>query len=152
MSVDRSITIELLADKQKITDCLAALFSDHWTPFDENGKITYLPVGVTDGADTTTDGSLETLYQVIQEKEIRQEFGLIYIWDLQHEESHCLLIFPETGKDSYNRFKLLFSLGSAKRLVGSQRQTDFSHYLSKIIPVLETNNFLFESITCIDFG
>lgn len=152
MSVERSITFDILVEKKGIPDCLKLFFSDHWTPFDKNKEITYLSAGIVDSTDTANTNDIEVLYKTIEEKEKLKEFCLVHFWDINLEEAHTLLVYPKKSRKRYNHFKLLISLGASKRLKGSQRQTDFSHYLEKIIPVLEKNNFLFESITCQDFG
>jgi hypothetical protein len=152
MSVDRSITLNILVEKKSIPDCLKLFFSNHWTPFNENQEIAYLPVGIIDSSYSAITKDMEIFYKTIEEKEKLNEFCLVHFWDINHEEAHTLLIYPEKERERYNRFKLLWSLGAAKRLKGSQRQTDFSHYLEKVIPALEKNKFLFESITCQDFG
>jgi len=152
MSVDRSITFEILVEKKGIPDCLKLFFSDHWTPYNENREIAYLPVGITDSSHMAITNDMEVLYKTVEEKEKLKEFCLVHFWDNNHEEAHTLLIYPEKEDERYNRFKILWSLGVAKRLEGSQRQTDFSYYLEKIVPVLEKNKFLFESVACQDFG
>lgn len=152
MSVDRSITLNILVEKKGLPDCLKLFFSDHWTLLNENQEITYLPVGIIDDSYSAITKDAGVFYKTIKEKEKLNEFCLVHFWDINHEEAHTLLIYPEKEDERYNRFKLLWSLGAAKRLKGSQRQTDFSHYLEKVIPVLEKNKFLFESITCQDFG
>jgi hypothetical protein len=152
MSVDRSITFEIFVEKKGISDCLKLFFSDHWTPYNEDREITYLPVGITDSSHIAITNDMAVFYKTVEEKEKLKEFFLVHFWDINHEEAHTLLIYPEKEDERYNRFKLLWSLGAAKKLKGSQRQTDFSHYLEKIVPVLEKNNFLFDSITCQDFG
>ena len=152
MSVDRSITLEIFVEKKSITDCLKLFFRNNWTPFDENNEIKYLPVGIVDVTDLASTNNVGVLYESVQKKEKLNELCLVHFWDIHHEEAHTLFIYPEERRERYNHFKLLWSLGAAKRLKGSQRQTDFSHYLEKIIPMLENSNFLFESITCQDFG
>jgi hypothetical protein len=152
MSVDRSITLEILVEKKRIADCLKLFFSSNWTPFDENNEIKYIPIGVVEVTDLAITNDVEVLYETIGKKEKRNELCLVHFWDEQREEAHALFIYPKERSERYNHFKLLISLGASKRLKGSQRQTDFSHYLEKIIPILESNNFLFESITCQDFG
>lgn len=152
MSVDRSITIDVLVEKKGIVDCLKLLFSNDWVLSDKSGKITYLPVGNTDSANPIVTTDTEIFYKAVKEKEKNKELCLVHIWDNHYEEAHILFIYPEKENERYNHFKLLFSLGASKRLKGSQRQSDFSYYLEKIIPILEINNFLFESITCKDLG
>lgn len=152
MSVDRSLTLEIFVEKKSIADCLKLFFRNDLTPFDKNSEIKYLPVGIVDVTDLAITNDVEVLYETIEKKEKLKEFCLVHFWDIHHEEAHTLFIYPEGGRERYNHFKLLISLGASKRLKGSQRQTDFSHYLEKIIPILESNNFIFESITCQDFG
>jgi hypothetical protein len=152
MSVDRSIEIEIYTSKKEILDFLRLLFNDYWTPFNNDKRIEYLAFGHTNPASISTTVKIDELYQAIKLKEKAKEFCLIHLWDMSHEEAYTLFIYPEQEDEEYNQFKLLFSLGSSKKLTGSTRQTDFSFYLEKIIPIFETNGFIIGSITCKDIG
>jgi hypothetical protein len=152
MSVDRSIGIDIFVEDKSVGDCLKLLFEGHWTPFDKSGQIHYLPTGEMDSSRPVTTDDVNFLYKVIEEKGRKREFNLVYIWDKHYEEASTLVVHMEDKHEIYNHFRLTFSLGTAKRLKGSNRHTDYSHYLENIVPLLEAHEYIMESITCTDFG
>src|SRR5689334_22849895 len=109
MSVDRSITLEILVEKKSISDCLQLFFSDNWTPWNKNREITYLPSGIVDSTNTVNTNDIDVLYKTIEEKEKLNQFGLVHFWDNEHEEAHTLFIYPKERHERYNHFKLLIS-------------------------------------------
>lgn len=147
MGVSRSIRINILSKEKTIVDCLDLLFEQYWTPFDKNNKIV-----VSDEENTENIESIEGLYIFVIEKENNKLTFNINLWDIAHKETVLLLLQPKEKFENYNSFKLTLLPGAAKRLNGSNRQTDFSYYLERTIPILEKNNFIFEEISCIDLG
>lgn len=152
MTVHRTITLKVLVENRSPLDCLEVLFQEYWTPFDLNGRIRYLLLGDTEEFNFETTDSLSLVFSVIESKFQQGEFGLLLIYDESHWESIDLFIYPQTPTEVYNRFKLVFSFGIGKRLPDSDRYTDYSYYLSRIIPLLENNDFHFEEVTCNDYG
>ena len=78
------------------------------------------------------------------------EFCVLTLFDKEHWESIDIWAYPVEERENGRCLKLIIQLGVGKRLAHAERYTDFSYYLNKIIPLLLSLNFLFETLTCKD--
>lgn len=153
MGVQRSMEMEIYVRSKTYFDGLRILFEHDWTPFDLQGKVTYLAPGDIDDFDFKTATTLDFVFQVLSEREARGEFGYMYVYDKQHRDMLTLSIYSRNKQPPYRVFEFHFGLGGAgKRLTGSVRHTDYSYYLERIVPVLEQEGFQFFQIKCHDLG
>ncbi|MDS0526552.1 hypothetical protein NNC19_12745 [Clostridium sp. SHJSY1] len=145
MSISASIDVKLARNNnEKISakKLISILISDKWR-LQDNGKISYLPLGDDDDFDWQYDEiSINELMDIVDKKEERREvIGLIMLWDTTEIGVNLLI---------HSELELSFSCSiNRKKLnnLDNRSITDVNWYVEKIIPLLQKNNYIVESFS-----
>ncbi|TCP64411.1 hypothetical protein [Baia soyae] len=142
MSVQSSIDFELVYRDSTKMALFQSLMSNGWKYHDECGKVFYLPVGDIDDYDWQYEKmSLDQLQELVQRKMDQNEvIGISITWG-DTDVGGDFLIWPD-GNCSFMVNK------NRKILIG--RVTDFSWYLAKLIPAVDSRDIRMIGCTASD--
>lgn len=138
MSVQASIEIGFSTFYQEhtIIELIQILLDGGWT-FNDNGKVSYLPIGHNDVFDWTVhaDISHEELIKILKEKECRNEpVGVVLTWQNTNVGGAFIFQSPE---------KLSIDLIVNRKIfygINNFNMTDGNWYLTRLLPIFRENN------------
>ena len=146
MSVQASINIEfanLSQNRKNSIDIIKMLLDSGWT-FNDNGGISYLPVGDNGDFDwlLQTKISQKELMQILAEKEKKKELiGIVLTWQDTNIGGSVLF---------YNSGEISFILNVDRKILhgfNNFKMTDSNWYLVRLIPIFYRNNMPIKSFT-----
>jgi hypothetical protein len=152
MGIQRSIELHISSEDKNRVDLLHALVKDDWTPYNPDGQVEYTALGDVNDFDYATTSNIGTVYGVLAEKEKRKETGSIILWDKNHTERLSVLMPFGDSKDYRSEFKIVFGIGVGKRVFEGSRNTDFTYYLKRLLPIIQNEGFTVIAINCLDIG
>ena len=130
MSVSASIDVKFITSEAKggsIVDIVKGLINNGWK-LNDNGKVSYLPVGDSDDYNWVTDSiSIDELMNILDEKERRNEsIGVSLTWGDTNIGGTLLI---------WDKESLSFNLSINRKMIdkSSIGVTDVSWYLGKLI-------------------
>lgn len=145
MSTEASINIRLFDKKSKGISSIKViqkLMNYGWT-LNDNGKISYLPLGDIDEFDWKNENiSIESLENILIQKEKRNEIvGVVITW--KETGVGGTILFGESQSFSIN-------LSINRRMLNDEKMikiTDVNWYLTKLLPALNEDELVVESIS-----
>jgi hypothetical protein len=140
MSVSASISVQLeRRSNEKISamQLINIFILNNWR-LQDNGKVSYLPLGDDDDFDWQyNEIMVEELMNIVSKKEVCGEIiGLLMLWDTT-DIGVQLLIRSE--------LELSFSISVNRKTIDNGNITDVNWYLEKIITLLKKNDYIVES-------
>ena len=139
MSRFSSIDIMLYGKRKKIVELISMLLNYGWT-LNDYGRVSYLPIGVNGKYDWASDDiSKCDLISLIKLKEdIGEQVGIVMTWKDTLIGGQMLF---------YSDMKISFILSiNRQEISNTNRFTDVTWYLEKIIPALASIDVNIESI------
>lgn len=152
MSVDRTIEIRLVTNLKYFSEVLKVLVDSGYS-FNSDGTISTLAENDIDDFVFLKYDSFDDVNKILNKREDKGLQNYIVIWDMSIDDSLIVcsekLDCPYKGYES--QYELTFSIGYGVRVKGAERYTDFSVYISKLLPVFINNSIYVCEVTCKDF-
>ncbi|WP_192820954.1 hypothetical protein [Rufibacter sp. LB8] len=153
MSVSRSIKIRVVTNHKTLSDLIRDFTNDFWTLKDQNGKFSSIAVNDLDDFDYKVFYDVEEVYKILDNRERSNKLNAITFCDREYFECNILLIYPLENKNSgyAKHYELHITPGIGKRIIGSDRYTDYGYYLNNTLPKLKEIGCYVCEVECQDF-
>ncbi|MBC3538614.1 hypothetical protein ACFSC6_06290 [Rufibacter sediminis] len=153
MGVARSIRIRVVTNYQTLSSFIQDFTNDFWTLKNPDGKFYSIAVDDNDDFNHLPFDNFEEVSRILDKREELKRVNSLVLWDIDYFESNSFLVYPlDNNYEGYSKhYELSFVLGIGKRISGSDRYTDYSHYLNLMLPKLKQIGSYVCEVECQDF-
>ncbi|MFL9483512.1 hypothetical protein ACI6Q2_12100 [Chitinophagaceae bacterium LWZ2-11] len=135
-----------------MSELVSQLTTGFWNIETPNGTFHSIPINDED-FNFQEFNEIETVYNILDRREIEGKINAITLWDKEYTESLALLIsgLENNYEDSNKHYLFSLSPDTAKRINGAPRLTDYGHYLNQFLPKLISIGCYICEVECRDF-